>query len=348
MKTAGKEGSRRVSLAGSGQKTWCVKKKHMAVSKIKSGCNPENSKRAERLAEAKTAASADLQRERSRRQPVSRPVESFIRRKVNGFFRKGRPSASLKANASYTVEAAFVLPMFLLAGIAVIFFFRVIQVEWGVQTAISDVARSAAISGDIFSEMKTGAIQALCAAEIAGKGVPYKFVLGGPVGINLSGTTVDDKEVSIKASYVMKVPTTLFGWKHWHISQRALARRWVGDDPGDVDEADKYVYVTESGSVYHTNLSCAYLNPSIRGVFDEQLSDERNVNGAIYYPCPSCRKKGFSGIWYVTDYGTNYHTTLRCPGLKRTINRMKLQDAIDKGYPLCSKCEKNGGKDGDH
>lgn len=320
----------------------------MAVSKIISGCNPEKSKRAERLAEAKTAASADLQRERSRRQPVSRPVESFIRRKVNGFFRKGRPSASPKADASYTVEAAFVLPMFLLAGIAVIFFFRVIQVEWGVQTAISDVARSAAISGNVFSEMKPGPIQAFCAAEIAVKQVPYKFVLGGPVGINLSGTTVDDQEISIKASYVMKVPTTLFGWKHWHISQRALARRWVGDDPGDADEADKYVYVTESGSVYHTNLSCAYLNPSIRGVFDEQLSDERNVNGAIYYPCPSCRKKGFSGIWYVTDYGTNYHTTLRCPGLKRTINRMKLQDAIDKGYPLCSKCEKNGEKDGDH
>jgi hypothetical protein len=269
-------------------------------------------------------------------------------RKVNGFFRKGRPSASPKAKASYTVEAAFVLPMFLLAGIAVIFFFRVIQVEWGVQTAISDVARSAAISGDVFSEMKSGPIQALCAAEIAAKGVPYKFVIGGPVGINLSATQVSDTEVSIKASYIMKVPTTLFGWKHFNISQRALARRWVGDDPKDDDEADKYVYVTESGSVYHTNLSCAYLNPSIRGVFDEQLSSERNVNGAIYYQCPSCKNKGFTGIWYVTDYGTNYHTTLTCPGLKRTINRMKLQEAIDKGYPHCSKCQKNGDSDGDH
>ena len=319
-----------------------------AVSKSISGRNPENSKRAERLAEAKTAVSADLRRERSRRQPVFGPVASFIRRKVNGFFRKGRPSAPTKAAASYTVEAALVLPMFLLAGIAVIFFFRVIQVEWGVQTAISDVARSAAISGDVFSEMKPGPIQALCAAEMAVKGVPYKFVLEGPIGINLSATTVDDKEVSIKASYIMKVPTALFGWKHWHITQRALARRWVGDNPKDDDEADKYVYVTESGSVYHTDLSCAYLNPSIRGVFDGQLSSERNVNGAIYYPCPSCRKKGFSGIWYVTDYGTNYHTTLRCPGLKRTINRIKLQEAIDKGYPLCSKCERKGEKDGDH
>ena len=337
-----------MSLAGLRQRSWCVKKLHMADSKIISGHNPENSERAGRLAEAKTAVSADLQRERSRRQPISRPVESFMGRKVNGFFRKGRPSASPKAKASYTVEAAFVLPMFLLAGIAVIFFFRVIQVEWGVQTAISDVARSAAISGDVFSEMKSGPIQALCAAEIAAKGVPYKFVIGGPVGINLSATEVSDTEVSINASYIMKVPTTLFGWKHFNISQRALARRWVGDDPKDDDEADKYVYVTESGSVYHTNLSCAYLNPSIRGVFDEQLSSERNVNGAIYYQCPSCKNKGFTGIWYVTDYGTNYHTTLTCPGLKRTINRMKLQDAIDKGYPHCSKCQKNGESNGDH
>ena len=79
---------------------------------------------------------------------------------------------------SYTVEAALVLPLFLFAAITVLSFCRILQVEWGIQTAMHEVVRGAAIAGSAFEPSEV-VLAGTARAKIISDGVPVKYIWGG-------------------------------------------------------------------------------------------------------------------------------------------------------------------------
>ena len=98
------------------------------------------------------------------------------------------------------------------------------------------------------------------------------------------------------------------------------------------------MYVTENGVVYHQDYHCSYLDLSIHMVPSSGLEELRNASGGKYYPCERCGQNVAGMGVYVTDYGSKYHTSMSCSGLKRKIYAVPVSETAGKG--ACSKCGK--------
>ena len=269
--------------------------------------------------------------------------------------------ASLK-KASYTIEAAIIMPLFITLMVFGMLSFRVLQVESGMQRAINNASRTMAVTlgsvankGEsdrdvdttndeptITGELSEGALEfatlGLVGVEVYKQKVPVKYIDLGVAGINLLDTNVEGNYIDIKASYTMTFPVGLLGNLSFDVNQRARTRKWVDYDKAENTVDSSYVYVTEHGEAYHSNYYCTYLNPSVHRISAEEVSGKRNVGGGIYYPCEKCKPgKHPTGVLYVTDYGTAYHGDINCKEIKHNIKKVLYEEVKDTMRP-CSKC----------
>ncbi len=138
-------------------------------------------------------------------------------------------------------------------------------------------------------------------------------------------------------SYI-KVPYPALFFRGRIVNSKVTVRAWAGYTGEDFqqNESERMVYVTESGSVYHSSGECNYLSLSIHLISASSLGSERNMDGSRYEPCESCARGSHPGSVYVTDYGRAYHYERKCQGLKRTI-RMVPEKEVE-GWRACSKC----------
>ena len=120
------------------------------------------------------------------------------------------------------------------------------------------------------------------------------------------------------------------------MSSVACSRKWVGYDPLEGEDKGDYVYVTKYGQAFHRSLSCPYLKPSVHAISEGMVKESRSVSGGKYSSCPKCKGKRNNGTVYITDYGDVYHSSLNCSALKRSVNRIKLEEA--ESYHPCGKC----------
>lgn len=262
---------------------------------------------------------------------------------------------------TYTIEAAIAMPLFITMMVFCIFIFRIFQVQYGVQQAIDISSRSMAVTlgnlsnigesdrdvevtpedvdagTEISNEVLLATTIARVELEIKNKNVPTNFVDGGCAGFNLLETNVEGNYIDIKVNYTMTFPVGLLGEFSFDVSQRAKNRKWIGYDKSEnmVDEA--YVYITEHGEVYHSNINCTYLRPSVHRVSTEDLATARNNSGAIYYECQRCKNKNNNGCVFLTDYGTAFHNDVNCTEIKHNITKVTYESVKDTMRP-CSKC----------
>lgn len=247
--------------------------------------------------------------------------------------------------ASFTVEAAVLLPIFAGFFVAIMFFFRVLEVERGVQEALQYTGRKFAAAS--FAENYTdgfGSAVTMAAATLQvnqyleSHDTPTKFILLDRAGVSLLTSEITDHMICLRANYRMKLPIGFFGLQTFPISQSVYVRKWVGyhEDVGGAD-SEEIVYVTKYGTVYHRSRECSYLNPSVESVTEEEITSRRNKSGHKYYACDSCVEKDRAGgLCYITDYGESYHTRLNCSGLKRGIYMVRISE-VD-GRAACGKC----------
>ena len=268
--------------------------------------------------------------------------------------------ASFK-KASYTIEAAIVMPIFITIMVFGMFMFRLLQVQAGVQQSINIASRTMAVtlgsvanegesdkdvevnpdestvSGELSEAALLASTIALCGVEIAKNDVPISFVDGGPVGFDFFNTSVEGNYIDIKVDYVMTFPVGLIGDFSFDVNQRARCRKWVGYDKAENTTDSRFVYITEHGEAYHNNFYCTYLNPSVHRLPKKDLKSARNKGGAIYYKCEKCGKKEVGGFVFITDYGTAYHTDINCTNIKHNISKVPYEEVKDTKRP-CSKC----------
>ena len=123
---------------------------------------------------------------------------------------------------------------------------------------------------------------------------------------------------------------------------RGRVRVWCGRDPDEPagdgeDPGDEMVYVTEYGSVYHTDACCSHLNLSVQCVSAAEASGRRNASGHKYHQCEKCAAYAKqNGMVYLTEYGDRYHCSPDCSGLTRNVKLVPLSEA--GGMRQCSKC----------
>jgi hypothetical protein len=236
------------------------------------------------------------------------------------------------------LEAAVVIP--LVAGFLAILlmFFRVLEVETQIYSALSYAGRKTAAMTTV--EDQEGA--ELVTAEVYFRKALSEYesvsdyVQGGISGISLLSSDFSGDYVCLKANYRVVFPVGFFDVKGISVFQESKNRKWTGS-AGSVDEADPWVYITETGRVYHSTRECGYLDLSIQSVYYGQLESRRNKNNHKYYACELCGGEiSPVQVLYITDYGTTYHTNLQCSGLKRTIYQVRKSEAGNRSG--CSKC----------
>ena len=98
-------------------------------------------------------------------------------------------------------------------------------------------------------------------------------------------------------------------------------------------EENRYVYITETGEVYHTSRTCYHIKLTIRQIPDGELSDRyQNLS-----PCERCAEgRTTDGTVYITETGDRSHLSVSCSGLKRTVMRVKQKNV--GSIPPCSNC----------
>lgn len=251
-----------------------------------------------------------------------------------------------KLRAVMTVEASLVLPIFLMLFMNLLSLIEVYRIHSNVAASLWEEGREAAKSmywkeaGEIQSSdfLTSLSVQRRITKNLEVFPVWEKTVAGKEAGFLVRSETGENGMIRIDCSYRIRplfasiTPVTRTLENHYY------GHGWIGYvHDGSAEEGEEvYVYITETGTVYHRNRGCSYLNPSIRSVGGTELESLRNKGGAIYYACPLCDDSGAGGNYYITDYGTNYHTSVSCSGLKRTIYEVKLSEVGDRG--ACSKC----------
>lgn len=278
-------------------------------------------------------------------------------------------SKRIYLSAATTIEASIIIPIMVCALMTIMYFIQII----GLQTRVEEVmynecrqlSRYAYVVGnnqfvikDILETEqkwsdKAGEIDScirkgvgIISAEtlfLSKMGFDYMRntdVIGGPYGFLLLNSKVlsDNEEITLSVTYSIKNPFDIYGWFVHVITQTSSVTAWVGNEYNNSNsQSAEYVYITPTGTVYHKDKNCSYLNPQITGVDVDKVANYRNVNGAKYYSCEICGKEK-SEICYITKYGTSYHSNRNCSGLKRGIMQVSLSAL--SGYAPCSKCSK--------
>ena len=228
-----------------------------------------------------------------------------IRRTSSCFFLTGHNFPKNTTKASMTVEAALVMPLFMFAMLNLNSFMELYE------TNIENNVR-------LYEEIRTEASMANIVGEI--------------------GFDIDDDITRIKM-YGGKPAISIMGFDSFMMGSKYVAKPWTGyavkNEGENSEDGEETVFITPDGEAYHVSDTCPYLKLSIHTVRKSAVSDERNVNGERYNPCPKCGGKDTGNV-YITDYGNLYHTSLECSHLKRT--NIEVPKSQVEGRHACPKC----------
>lgn len=173
------------------------------------------------------------------------------------------------------------------------------------------------------------------------------FLTGG-ISFMQSEFLQDGENIDIIVYYQIKLPIRVLMGKTYTFVQRSRVRGFIGTtgfgkkNSSDNKGEDTIVYITDTGTVYHSSPKCTHLKLSISNVFFSQVPDLRNQNGGKYKPCEKCiGTVGILGgeIVYIATEGDRYHSNRDCSGLKRSTREVKLSEV--EGRRPCSRCGGN-------
>ncbi len=171
-------------------------------------------------------------------------------------------------------------------------------------------------------------------------------IVNGWSGISFWGSTVkdDDDCIVITAEYRMKIPFFSDLLPSVPVTQRIKVRNFTGYQPElqageeEAEDDQKYVYVAENGSVYHTSSQCSYLDITTSEVTLASLDYQRNQYMEAYKPCEKCIESNQTYFnVFITKTGNRYHSSTSCSALKRTYYKVLLSEV--EGMNLCSRCK---------
>ena len=272
---------------------------------------------------------------------------------IEPFFRKTSFFASL------TIEAAMVVPIFLFAILNLCSMVEIYEMQMSMQSALHQTAKEMAVEGYAYNLIGDSSITKSLPVQVGfsetyvrGKvnklvtkeKLDHSIIKNGSKGISYSFSKImENDRIELVAVYNIEPRFSMVPFSEVYTFSQAKVRAFTGYD-STMDtrrnhEEEPYVFVTQSGTVYHMDRGCSHLKLSIKLITKEDLTLARNEGGGKYKACRNCKSgKSESNLFLVTNYGDKYHTSVSCTGLKRTIRSIPLSEAI--GYSPCSRCGK--------
>lgn len=252
--------------------------------------------------------------------------------------RNPKRASAAGSRGSLTVEAALVIPIFLFAVLCLVYLLEIQAIGFSIKSASQEAAKQAAAEMALLPVLNTYGLQQDIVDSVGSERLDRSIVDGGSSGIHCwtSYYNTVTEEIVVKVNYTVKLPVPQFLNLGMKQKVEFNVKAWTGYASQSLSEEDEVVYVTNNGIVYHTDYQCSYLQLSITFIPSSLLVDVRNESGGIYHACEDCvHGEAMAGV-YITDYGTKYHNSLSCSGLKRSIRAVKKSEVAGLGG--CVKC----------
>lgn len=296
---------------------------------------------------------------------VPRKIAGFIH---DTFIRPGGLQKRMRFSVlgSLTVEAALAMPVFVTALAGLLCVGQIFYLQTRIQTAMEQTGEELAAyyyavkswkeSGEEgkhgLESILGGFLEGISSAVFAqgrirervGEDIlDHSMIEDGSAGLSMAGSSLfqEDDRVDLTVSYKIKIPYLDF-LKPITVTQRCVRRAWTGRGGGEGTE-EEIVYITDTGTVYHTMIDCTYLKPSLEEIGYDDVEERRNESGETFSPCEKCTSAGGGPpmVVYITKYGNRYHFSVICTALTRGIRSVRKSEVA--GMPLCSKCGGGGG-----
>lgn len=249
--------------------------------------------------------------------------------------------------AGLTVEASVALPVFVILMMAVLHFGNVMNGAARYGSALCETGEKMAVAayaseyGEKHKVLAVGLSAAYARSSVLEKAGSNSAVKN--TNFLLSSFLEDNDMIHLVMTYQVKAPVGGITLPGIFFLQRASVRGWTGrkgsggasEENGEGETKGQTVYVTEHGTVYHTDPHCTHIKLSIQLVDRDSLGARRNNGGEIYHSCEKCGKYAGNQV-YITAEGNRYHSSLECSGLKRTVQQVSLEEA--EHLRPCSKC----------
>ncbi len=287
-----------------------------------------------------------------RKYAQNRFVYSFLQSSIKGM----SLFISRFCEASMTVEAAVVLPLFLIFFLALGSAMEMIRLHNNLEFALCDIGNRMSVYGYALtvpakeeeqkeengwlSEIRDVAFSyAYVKKEIKDYlGEPYleaSPIVNGASGLDFWESEIWDggEHFEILVTYKVAPFGKMAGVKGFRMANRYYGHLWNGYQiPTGV------VYITENGVVYHEDEMCTHLFLSVRQVSLQEAYKSRNSKGEKYSPCEYCERIDVKEWVYITENGNRIHYKRDCTGLKRTIYEVSRDEV--KEYTPCNRCVK--------
>ena len=280
------------------------------------------------------------------------------------------PGKKASPRASVTVEASIALPLYIFFFVNILAAFDILRMESDMTAALHQTGNHISFhafdmmyADDVIDELtgteagdETGSVLGdvgtliYSAAYVESSVRDYlgeEHIRLGPVdgGISFLRSKImqNADEIDLVASWRAKpFFPGIVSPAGFPLEARYFGHAWTGYEPGGGSgesgaEDDPVVYITENGTVYHRNINCRHLRHAVRSIPAGQAPYAENNRGESYTPCEICGGYGNGrGTVYVSDGGDRIHSTVNCPGLRRTIYYVHLSEV--GGWPPCSLC----------
>ena len=301
----------------------------------------------------------------SARNPDTSPDGGMSRPSVLFRFIKGTSlfaSLSRKVEAGMTVEASIVLPLFLFFFLNLGCAIEMIRLHGNLQLALWQIGSKMSVYGYALDSGELPENHDGWWRDLAGAVVSATYVKGqvissagtdylngspltnGAAGIQLWESEIfgSDDRMDIIVTYSVSPWSSLIGFQPFRMANRYYAHIWngyrVSADAGEAGEVTKIVYVTETGTVYHTSMECTHLQLSVHEISLSGTGGTHNFWIGGNRPCSKCAHGPMPSKIYITNEGDRYHYDRGCSGLKRTVSSMTMEQAQEAGYRPCSRC----------
>ena len=240
-----------------------------------------------------------------------------------------------KRDGSMTVEAALVFPLFLFALYVVLCVSHILITSHEIQNGLTETARYAAKYA--YTEKESVMSESVLKWQFM-KYVDEEslfYISGKAKGMRIMCCGEDRNEdvIRLQADAKLTLAIPFFSTYKIPIQEVVYQKKFIGYRDGESGiETGEYVYVAETGSVYHTSLSCSHICIQVIPASAVTQLDKRTC-------CKHCMKDGRLHGDYATIYGDCIHNNINCSGIKRTIRLVKKEQIT--GMPMCTKCALN-------
>lgn len=273
---------------------------------------------------------------------VTRPVQSKEGTILNASFVK----------ASLTIEAALILPFFILVLLSLIYLINIMALYITLQIRLEETARDINSSAYIYSDLETSLpdsdilsaeiIRSLFMSQDIKKLCRISHIKNGENGISFYHSKIDKMDTAdIVITYNISIPFISKLNLYIPVAQRCSFKLFTGNHTAHyTGNKESIVYMTAHGEVYHTNKYCSYLIKYAEILDKNSLSAYETASHRKFTLCHAC-EKNFSAqntsVIYISKTGNVYHYSRDCYYLTSHIYECNFKE-IEGNYPLCSRC----------